>query len=69
MILNEAGEAASGAGIERPRDGSLFSEWVELHNGCLCCSAKDAGLEALEALLSRKNKEKKTSVFVFDMMK
>ena len=32
-------------------------EWVELANGCLCCSAKSGFLSALEALLARREGE------------
>jgi G3E family GTPase len=29
-------------------------EWVELRNGCLCCSAKSQSVQALEALVARR---------------
>lgn len=41
VILNEFGE---GSAIEKSmtvgQDGDLFEEWMELRNGCLCCSVK-----------------------------
>jgi len=30
------------------QDGELFEEWLELRNGCLCCSVKDNGVKAIE---------------------
>lgn len=58
VILNEYGEDT---GIEssfvqdqqglQGRDG----EWIELTNGCMCCSVKNDFVVALEALLGRKD--------------
>lgn len=50
------------AGRRRGRDarapqagGALaLEEWVELANGCLCCSVKDDFVQALEALMQRR---------------
>lgn len=52
VILNEFGPAPpeGSAALEAPNQ---FDEWVELHNGCLCCSAMDDGLVALEKLVRR----------------
>jgi G3E family GTPase len=52
VILNEFGPAPpeGSAPLEAPNQ---YDEWVELHNGCLCCSAMDDGLAALEKLLRR----------------
>lgn len=38
------------------QEETLFSlgEWVELANGCLCCSVKDDFLRALEALMEQR---------------
>lgn len=33
-----------------------FEEWLELNNGCLCCTVKDSGVEAIEKLMKRKGK-------------
>ena len=30
------------------QDGALFEEWLELKNGCMCCSVKDNGVKAIE---------------------
>ncbi|RHZ74093.1 hypothetical protein Glove_227g41 [Diversispora epigaea] len=57
VILNEFGESI---GIEKAmsvaQDGELFEEWLELDNGCLCCSIKDNGVKAIENLMQKKGK-------------
>ena len=35
------------------QDGALFEEWLELRNGCLCCSVKDNGVQAIENLMAK----------------
>lgn len=34
--------------------GALSEEFLELANGCLCCSIKDTGIAAIEKLMARK---------------
>jgi G3E family GTPase len=57
VILNEFG---SSMGIDKSlvigKDGQITEEWLELANGCFCCSVKDAGVKAIENLL-KKNRE------------
>ncbi|XP_037653397.1 COBW domain-containing protein 3 isoform X2 [Choloepus didactylus] len=57
VILNEFGE---GSAVEKSlavsQDGELYEEWLELRNGCLCCSVKDNGLRAIENLMQKKGK-------------
>ncbi|XP_075415973.1 zinc-regulated GTPase metalloprotein activator 1B-like isoform X1 [Tenrec ecaudatus] len=57
VILNEFGE---GSAVEKAlavsQDGELYEEWLELRNGCLCCSVKDNGLRAIENLMQKKGK-------------
>uniref|UniRef100_F7E231 CobW C-terminal domain-containing protein n=1 Tax=Ornithorhynchus anatinus TaxID=9258 RepID=F7E231_ORNAN len=57
IILNEFGE---GSALEKSlaisQDGELYEEWLELRNGCLCCSVKDNGLKAIENLMQKKGK-------------
>ncbi|KAI8914794.1 CobW/HypB/UreG, nucleotide-binding domain-containing protein [Powellomyces hirtus] len=57
VILNEFGESS---GIDKSltvnKDGEMAEEWLELENGCLCCSIKDAGVKAVENLLKKKGK-------------
>ncbi|XP_039614769.1 COBW domain containing isoform X1 [Polypterus senegalus] len=57
VILNEFGE---GSALEKSlavsQDGELYEEWLELRNGCLCCSVKNNGLKAIENLMQKKGK-------------
>ncbi|XP_033296115.1 COBW domain-containing protein 1 isoform X2 [Orcinus orca] len=57
VILNEFGE---GSALEKSlavsQGGELYEEWLELRNGCLCCSVKDSGLKAIENLMQKKGK-------------
>lgn len=57
VILNEFGE---GTALEKSmaigKDGNLYEEWLELRNGCLCCSVKDTGVKAIENLMKKKGK-------------
>ena len=34
----------------------MYEEWLELRNGCLCCSVKDNGVKAIETLMEKKGK-------------
>lgn len=56
IILNDFGE---GSALEssisiRQRTGDLFEDWLELRNGCLCCSLKDPGVKAIERLMAKR---------------
>ncbi|XP_071952157.1 zinc-regulated GTPase metalloprotein activator 1-like isoform X2 [Antedon mediterranea] len=57
VILNEFGE---GSAVEKSmsvgQSGELYEEWLELRNGCLCCSVKDTGINAIENLMKKKGK-------------
>ncbi|XP_024377296.1 uncharacterized protein [Physcomitrium patens] len=58
VILNEFGDEL---GIEKAMvndgaGGALVEEWVELGNGCVCCSVKHSFVQALEQLLERREK-------------
>ena len=57
VILNEFGE---GNIDERTANissnGESVEEWLELRNGCLCCSVKDNGVKAIETLMNKKGK-------------
>ncbi|XP_066956685.1 LOW QUALITY PROTEIN: zinc-regulated GTPase metalloprotein activator 1-like [Macrobrachium rosenbergii] len=57
VILNEFGE---GSTMEKRlnigQGGDLFEEWLELRNGCLCCSVKDNGVKAIENLMKKRGK-------------
>lgn len=61
VIMNEFGEEVGieSALVQEPEGGgpqAMVEEWVELSNGCLCCSVKDNFVQALEALMDRRNK-------------
>jgi G3E family GTPase len=53
VLLNEFGDSA---GIDKSlkKNESVFEEWLELNNGCLCCSVKENGVLAVEKLLREK---------------
>lgn len=58
VILNEFGEEV---GVERAminegEEGALVEEWVELGNGCVCCTVKHSLVQALEQLVQRKDR-------------
>ncbi|CAO3695169.1 unnamed protein product [Rhizopus stolonifer] len=57
VILNEFGDSSD---IEKSlsvnQEGSLYEEWLELRNGCLCCSTKDVGVKAIENLMEKRGK-------------
>ena len=59
IILNEFGDSAD---IEKSltiRDGDVeYEEWLELENGCLCCTVKDSGVAAIENLMRKQTKRK-----------
>ncbi|KAF7722887.1 hypothetical protein EC973_002607 [Apophysomyces ossiformis] len=50
----------SGSDIEKSlsinQEGTLYEEWLELRNGCLCCTVKDNGVLAIENLMAKKGK-------------
>ncbi|GAM84321.1 hypothetical protein ANO11243_023150 [Dothideomycetidae sp. 11243] len=56
VILNEFGDSAD---IEKSltvnQQGQQVEEWLELANGCLCCTVKhrDAGVQAIESLMTK----------------
>ncbi|KAG7691431.1 hypothetical protein KL930_005269 [Ogataea haglerorum] len=56
VILNEFGDSA---GIEKSltiKEGNSqeYEEWLDLGNGCLCCSVKDNGVAAIERLIAKR---------------
>ncbi|NXT10329.1 CBWD1 protein, partial [Prunella fulvescens] len=57
VILNEFGEGiALEKSLSISQGGELYEEWLELRNGCLCCSVKDNGVKAIENLMQRRGK-------------
>lgn len=55
VILNEFGDSVD---IEKSltvsQDGAQAEEWLEVGNGCMCCSVKDLGVTAIENLMKKK---------------
>ncbi|KAH7383725.1 CobW/HypB/UreG [Cadophora sp. MPI-SDFR-AT-0126] len=55
VILNEFGDSID---IEKSltvnKGGEKVEEWLELGNGCICCSVKDSGVNAIESLMEKK---------------
>lgn len=57
VILNEFGEGVvDEKQLSVGNQGELYEEWLELRNGCLCCSVKDNGVKAIETLMEKKGK-------------
>merc|ERR1711962_1793979 len=62
VIPNEFGEGSVDEKSLAVKDGSendsgqLYEEWLELRNGCLCCSVKDNGVKAIENLMKKRGK-------------
>ncbi|XP_025423155.1 COBW domain-containing protein 1-like [Sipha flava] len=57
VILNEFGEGDTmEKSVAIGEKGNLCEEWLELQNGCLCCSVKDNGVKAIENLMSKRGK-------------
>lgn len=58
VILNEFGEeiGVERAMINEGEGGALVEEWVELANGCICCTVKHSLVLALEQLVQRKDR-------------
>ncbi|CAH8491593.1 unnamed protein product [Dicrocoelium dendriticum] len=38
----------------KQQTGHMFEDWLELRNGCLCCSLKDPGVKAIENLMQKR---------------
>ncbi|KAK0627213.1 CobW/HypB/UreG, nucleotide-binding domain-containing protein [Immersiella caudata] len=55
VIMNEFGDSLD---IEKSltvnKDGESVEEWMEVGNGCICCSVKDTGVNAIESLMAKK---------------
>ncbi|TFK20611.1 cobW-domain-containing protein [Coprinopsis marcescibilis] len=60
VIMNEFGDTADieskAINVSSPDDpeGATSEEFLELANGCLCCSIKDSGAAAIEKLMEKK---------------
>lgn len=58
VILNEFGEeiGVERAMINEGEGGAIVEEWVELANGCICCTVKHSLVQALEQLVLMKER-------------
>jgi len=57
VILNEFGDGdAMEKSLSIGQSGALYEEWLELRNGCMCCSVKDSSVKAIEDLMKRKGR-------------
>lgn len=56
--MNEFGEeiGVERAMINEGEGGALVEEWVELANGCICCTVKHSLVQALEQLVQMKER-------------
>lgn len=57
VILNEFGNSSD---IEKSltvnQGDQQVEEWLEVGNGCICCSVKDSGVNAIESLMEKRGK-------------
>ncbi|KAL7627561.1 hypothetical protein AAE478_001754 [Parahypoxylon ruwenzoriense] len=55
VIMNEFGDSLD---IEKSltinKGGEQVEEWLDVGNGCICCSVKDSGVNAIESLMEKK---------------
>ncbi|BGP53410.1 hypothetical protein JCM8202v2_000969 [Rhodotorula sphaerocarpa] len=58
VIMNEFGDTSDieSKSISVQTDDALVEEWLELNNGCLCCSVRDTGLNAILSLMEKKGR-------------
>ncbi|CAD6453776.1 56381a79-515e-432f-88a9-f06468ae5a33 [Sclerotinia trifoliorum] len=55
VILNEFGDSADIEKSLTVNTGSeQVEEWLDVGNGCICCSVKDSGVNAIETLMERR---------------
>ncbi|EJS41907.1 YNR029C [Saccharomyces arboricola H-6] len=54
VILNEFGDSSEIEKAMTIKNGSSsYQEWLDLGNGCLCCSLKNIGVKAIEDMVER----------------
>lgn len=54
IILNEFGDSSSiekAVTVKDTQTNESVQEWLDLGNGCLCCTVKDNGVQAIEQLI------------------
>lgn len=56
IVMNELGPNSSvDRAIIQEQSGVVDKEWLEVENGCLCCTAKNETFLAIESLLNRRS--------------
>ncbi|KAI5474990.1 hypothetical protein MNV49_002113 [Pseudohyphozyma bogoriensis] len=58
VIMNEFGDAGDveAKSISVATEDSQVEEWLEMNNGCLCCSVRDTGMLAIQSLMQKKGR-------------
>ncbi|KAJ2836832.1 COBW domain-containing protein 1 [Coemansia erecta] len=57
VIMNEFGDSQGiDQSLTSSHNGATVEEWLDLKNGCMCCTIKDKGLKAIESLMAQKGK-------------
>ncbi|SGY70279.1 BQ5605_C004g03132 [Microbotryum silenes-dioicae] len=58
VIMNEFGDTGDieSKAINVSSGNDSVEEWLDLNNGCLCCSVRDAGLSAILTLMEKKGR-------------
>lgn len=58
MLTHTTSEFGNSSDIEKSltvnQGDQQVEEWLELANGCICCSVKDSGVNAIESLMDRR---------------
>lgn len=52
----DADPCSAGKSISVASENAQVEEWLELNNGCLCCSVRDTGLNAILTLMEQKGR-------------
>ncbi|OMP87681.1 COBW domain-containing protein 1, partial [Diplodia seriata] len=53
-VLTTAQTADIEKSLTVSKDGGQVEEWLDLANGCLCCTVKDTGVQAIESLMEKR---------------
>ncbi|XP_075259691.1 zinc-regulated GTPase metalloprotein activator 1A-like [Convolutriloba macropyga] len=54
VVMNEFGEGTEAEKESIGVNAAGVEEWLELNNGCLCCTVKDVGVSAIETMVAKK---------------
>jgi hypothetical protein len=73
VVMNEIGDTADiekAAMVSDPEqlDAAPIDDWVELENGCICCSAKNDLVKSLERLLQQRDRFDYVRCMVFALL-